>query len=307
MFSIIFCDLSLKEGGGQNMDAEITYQSQVTDQFFPVIFSIGLDGVAILKVGTNRDNPLSSVGIFSVKLEERKVSDLVKALRSLDFRSIQNPPVFPEGGSVRLLRFREKGVGEIRKWVSDDEGPPSPVFLKVEKEVLTLIDLVRQHPLQTISMKLTLLPNQIERGKSIEVSISLINPGSEIIQFPHPENWSKDAVQLQLIGLRSDIPLEKLQEYHQKFEDLSKKHIVDIQPIKVKKPLINLSPTNQVIFKCRTSLDWPPGQYDLQVSLITPLLDQKGKQQIRCELISKTIPLKIVGKSKPGDEPKDVE
>jgi hypothetical protein len=258
-------------------------------------------------VGTNRDNPISSVGIFSVKVEERKVSDLAKALRSSDFRSIQNPPVFPEGGPVRLLRFREKGIGEIRKWVSDDEGQSSPVFLKVENEVLALIDLVRQHPFQTISMKLTPLPNQIERGKSIEVSIALINPGSAIIQFPHPENWSKDAVQLQLIGLRSDIPLEKLQEYHQKFEDLSKKHIVDIQPKKVKKPLISLSPTNQVIFKLQTRLDWPPGQYDLQVSLIIPLLDQKGKQQIRCELMSKATPLKIVGKSKPGDEPEDLE
>jgi len=289
------------------MDAEIVYQSHAVDQFFPLNFSITANRLATLKVGTNRDNPaLNAVGVFSRKLEEVKVSDLTKALRSPLFTGIANPHFFPEGGPVRLLSIREKGANEISKWVTDD-APNPPAFLKVEAEALALVNLLRQYPIYAISMKLSPMPDQIERGKPLEFSMTIIGSGSEMVQLPHPDNWLRQAVQLQLIGFRSDMPLEKLEEYHQKFEDLSEKKPLKIQGMNVTKPLIALSTNSQVVFTFRSNLDWPPGQYDSQLSLITPLFDKQGLEQITCELMSKPFPIKVFGKSKPGDEPEELE
>jgi hypothetical protein len=300
-----FSDASLKEGASQGMDAEILYQSHVADQFYPLILSIAAEGIATLKVGTNRDNPASNaVGVFRHKLEAAKVSELTRAFRSPDFLGMETAPFFPEGGPVRLLSIREKGAKEITKWVTDHT-PNPPAFLKVEAEAMAFVNLVRQYPVHAISMKLSPVPNQIERGKPLEFSMTVIGSGFETVQFLHPDNWSARGVQLQLIGLRNDIPLEKLEEYHQRFENVTRKNLLKAQGTKVTKPLTALSTNSEVVFTFRISLDWPPGQYESQLSLVTPLLDQKGVEQMNCELMSKTFLIKVLGKSKPGDEPEE--
>ena len=289
------------------MNPEIYYWTNSPDPAFPLALSIANNGMATLTVGTNWDNPeFGSVGVFFRKLENHKMVDLITFFRSREFISLQNPKSTLPGTPVHRLSIKEEGRDEVMRWVSVDS-PNYPTFISAETKALTLVDLVRQRPFHAMMMKMSPILDQIERSKPLDLSMTLINHGSETIQFPHPENWSKNIVRLQLTGLRSDVPLEQLEEYHQRVEELSKKHIISIKGTKVTKPIITLPPANHLVLTCRVKLDWPPGQYDFQLSLITPLLDQKGKKLMDCKLLSKSFPLKVSGKSKPEDEPKDVE
>jgi hypothetical protein len=289
------------------MNPEIHYWTNNPDPAFPLSLSIANNGMATLTVGTNSDNPeFGSVGVFVRKLEKHEMDDLITSLQSREFIGLQNPKSTLPGTPVRRLSIKEQGRDEVSRWISMGN-PNQPVFIALEAKALVLVDLVRQYPLYSVGMKMSSMPAQIERGKPTEFTMTFVNYGHETIQFPHPEGWSRNALQLQLTGLRNDVPLEDLQEYHQKTENLFKKHILNIKGPVVTKSLITLQATNQLIFKFRINLDWPPGQYDVQLSLITPLLDQKGKKQLDCKLISKPFSVKIVGKPKPGDEPKDPE
>jgi len=289
------------------MNPEIHYWTNNPDPAFPLSLSIANNGMATLTVGTNSDNPeFGSVGVFCRKLEKHEMDDLITSLQSREFIGLQNPKSTLPGTPIRRLSIKEPGRDEVSRWISM-ENPNQPLFISLETKTLVLVDLVRQRPIYSLSLKMSYMPVQIERGKPTEFTMSLINNGSETIQFPHPENWSRSVLQLRLNGLRSDVPLENLQEYHQKTEDLFRKHIINIKGPKVTRPLITLSAMSPLLFSFRINLDWPPGQYDVQISLITPLLDQKGKKLLDCKLISRTFSIKIVGKSKPGDEPEDLE
>jgi len=304
---MVGCNSTPIKEGDRKMIPEIRYSSTWADPIFPLTLSIDTSGMASLSVGTNLDNPdLGAVGVFGQKLDNEQLADLVAALRSRDFINIQNPKSALPGEAVRELCIKEEGQGELEKWISF-HNPASSVFLKVEEKALVLVNLVRQHPISAMTMKVGFPLEQLDRGKPIEFSVTIINPGSESVQVPHPNTWLKRNVQLQMIGLRSNIPLEQLEDYHQRFEELSEVHLLKIQGTKVAKPLIAILPGERLVFTFRINLDWPPGQYDLRISFVSPLLNREGVMQLDCQLISKPHAIKIIGKSKPGDEPEQLD
>jgi hypothetical protein len=285
------------------MNAEISYMNSEIG----LNLSISPSGMATLSIASNRNNPnLDVLGLFRRKLEAREIDDLASSLRSSDFKNVQNPSSVSPGEYVHQLRIKEQEGVEVMRYTAFHT-PAPPVFLAAEEKALVLVKLLRQHPFQAIAMQIGALPNQLERDKPMEFTITIVNPGSEIIQIPHPESWSEETVQLQLIGSRSDIHPEEFEDFHQKFEELSKEQIVDIQPAKQAKPLITLASGGRLVFLFQVSLDWPPGQYDVNLSLNWPLSDQDGVEQMVFGFISKTIPLKVFGESKPGDEPEDLD
>jgi len=268
--------------------------------------SIAPGGMTTLSMASNRNDPnLDVLGLFRRKLEAHEISDIVASLSSSDFLNIQNPTSALPGEPVYRLSIKEQGSIEVMRWAAF-RTPAPPAFLAVEEKAMSLVKLLKQHPFQAIAMKMGALPDQLEREKPMEFSLNILNPGSEIIQLLHPESWSEETVQLRLVGLRSDIPLEELQDFHQKFEELSSNQILNMQAAKPTRPLITVARGDRLVFTFGLSLDWPPGQYDVNLSLTWPLFNQEGAEQMACELVSKTSAVKIFGPSKPGDEPEDL-
>ena len=260
-----------------------------------------------LTVGNNRTDPdINVLGLFRGQLNQQHLSELVSAMQSIEFRNVQNPYSALPGEPVRQLRLTQEGRDEIMKWAAFNT--PSPIeFTAVEERALAIVHLVRQYPVYAISLKADAIPSELERDKPVEFDVIISNPGLETIKIGHPENWSDEVVNLQMIGMRSDIPLEQLADYHQKFEDLTKEHMIHIQGEKAGEPLITIPSNDNLLFKVRVGLDWPPGQYDVQFLFSTALLDQEGKEQLECQFLSHPFSIKIVGESKPDDEPDDEE
>jgi len=285
----------------------MNFEFSYTDSSYDMSLIITDDGLATLTIGNNRTDPdFNVLGLFRGQLKQQHMSELVSAMQSREFRNVQNPYSALPGEPVRQLCLKEEGRDEIMKWAAFNT--PSPIeFTAVEERALAIVHLIRQHPVYAISANADAIPSELERDNPVEFDVKISNPGSETINIGHPENWSDDVVNLQMIGMRSDIPLEQLADYHQKFEDLTKEHMVYIQGEKADEPLITILSNGNHLFKVRVGLDWPPGQYDVQFFFCTTLLDQDGKEQLDCQFLSRSFSTKIVGESKPEDEPDNEE
>ena len=289
------------QGGSEKMKFEFSY----TDSSSDMSLVITEDGLATLTIGDNRADPdFDAVGLFRARLSPQHLSDLVSSMQAGDFRNVQSPDSALPGEAVRQLRLKMEGGDEIMKWAAFNT-PTPPEFAAVEERALTIVRLMRQYPVCTIAVKATGLPREIERDIPVEFDVVFINPGSETVKVEDPDKWSGEVANLQIVGLRSDIPLEDLADYHQKFEELTKESIVDIQAEKPDGPLIPIPSKGSLTFRVRTPLDWPPGHYDVQLSLYVSLFDKDDAELLDCQLLSRPYPVKIVGDSKPEDDPGD--
>ncbi len=285
------------------MNPEINY---MTDNA-RLTLSIASTGITTLFIGSNLNNPdIEKVGLFRRQLEFSNIENLTTALRSREFGGVKNPVSASSGELVRRLSIKEEGSDEVMRWAAFHT-PTPPEFSAVEAQAMEVVKLLSHYPVQAIAIEVSSIPEIIERDKPVKFSLTVINPGSETIKAPHPESWSNVDVILQLTGARSDVPDDEFEVGHQKFEELSNDHIKDIEGSNIKEALITISPSDSVTYEMQVVLDWPPGQYDLQLTLVTPLFNKEGAEQIDCEIFSKTFSVKVSGDSKPEDEPEDEE
>jgi len=276
------------------MNAEINYMNTGSK----VELSIKPDGLATLSIGSNRSNPdMGPVGVFRRKLDSADLTPLLASLRTSGFKGIQNPEFALSGEAVSRLSIKEEGQAEVMKWARL-RMPVSPEFQAAESQAKAVVTLVREFPVQAVALQLTGLPAEIQRGNSLGGNIAITNAGAETIQIPAPENWTPQTIRLRLTGVRSDIPLEDLQEHHQKIEELSSKLVQNAQGAKPSKPMVALPANQRLVLPFKLTLDWPAGKYDVQICLSLPVTDQKGNLEMDCELLSKTHPLSVTGKGK---------
>jgi hypothetical protein len=287
------------------MNPEISYWSNAADEALPAKLEVSSRGEAVLTIESNRGNPaVANVGIYQTALNAGLLTPLVAGLRTPEFATIETPLSVLSGEVVRELRIKEENGQEIMKFVSESGAPPK-AFLGAEALALNLINIVRQHPVHAIAMKVDQVPGQFNRGEAVRLALAVYNPGSETIQIPHPSGWEDQLVQLELTGLRTDVPLEHLRSHHQRFETMSKDQVKDLQAKDVVAALITLAPGEQVSLTLETELDWPPGQYETQIFLNLPISNWKGEEMIRCEIASKKYETKCTGESKPEDTPSE--
>ena len=295
IFGLAGCGLRPHLERNRTVNPDIRYFTNQSDDTLPLELVILKDGISILMVQTNRDNTeIPNAGVFQTHLNESQLAPLIEALRRREFTQIQSPESMYPGEVFRELSIKEEGREEITKTVSESV-PDTPAFLAPEKLALELTAIVRKKPLYAIMLQVTQVPSQFIRGESVQLAINLVNIGSQQIKIPHPQSWSDQAVQLQLGGIRSDVPTADLQPDHQKFEELSEENIQEFRAKNVAVPLLSVVSGEQITLLLQKKLDWPPGQYDVNFSYLSPLFNLEGEKVIVCEVISKNLTMKCLG------------
>jgi len=272
------------------MNPEIRYESCAADAFFPLELTISSQGLATLRVGSNRDKPqVSNAGVFEARLVPPQYAKLVAALRAPAFSAIENPgPLYP-GAVVRTLKIQEQGREEVMRYVGES-GPTPPAFASAEAEALEVAAIVRQHPVQAVAMRVGALPTECRRGQAIELSVTFANPGAQPIQLHHPSAWSEQTATLDMVGLRSDIPLAELRDHHRKVQPLEQKTLERMEPTQEDGPRIPLAPGKHVTLTFRVTPDWPQGRYAVQLCFASAILDERGEEVMRFEVLSAKFP-----------------
>lgn len=280
---------------------EMRYFSDGVDPAYPLELRIASDGTAKLMRLTNTDTPSDlTVGIFNGQLNAPQLTKLASAMSSQAFLDLENPDSVLPGVAVRELSIRPHNQDEVTKWVSSEE-PTPPAFHTAEQAALATIRAVRQFPVHAVMMATLALPKEHKRDKPLRIVVEVKNIGTQSTQLLHPKNWTEEAGELLLIGLRSDIPEEELEDFHQKIEELGADKLINVQRTRPNDLELKLIPGEIAAMVFETTIDWPPGAYDVNLSLTWPLSDERGRELLTVMQVTDTFPLTITGLSKPGD------
>jgi hypothetical protein len=266
------------------MGYRIEYWSNHTSDAHPTILTVSQTDPVTLLVGSNADNPgQDSVGTFHATPPPAETDALIQAARWLVHTPKPIVPPAVPGGEIRKLTITlDSGPEEVRH-VTEDL-PPDPAFSTAEAAAIAFAKVVRQHPKIALWSQTVL---RLDRPGHIEVAMKLFNVGAEPLSIPHPDFWADGSVSIQVTARRNDVPLAELRNEHQRFLDLSKAQLVGTSPLLVQAKIIPIAPRQDLTFKFAADLVLPKGNYDVWLALDTSLLDDRGSQIMRIELVSK--------------------
>jgi len=274
---------------------EIKYFSTEGDETYPMTLVIPGSGPATLTVGTNRLNlNETNCGKFKTLLSSQNIDPLIAVLRNPGFASIQNPDSVLPGEVIRKISLNEDQHHGISKFVTPYH-TPAPEFNTAESILKNIVNHVKQFPKFVLSLNRFSFPTVITNRDPVEFVLVLTNPGNEKLFIQHPKLWSDVTSQVELIALRNDISTANLRTHHQKFEILKATHLTNIQIRHDSVDLMELNPQSMLTLEFKINLNWPVGQYNVQVSVQTPIIDCNKNEIHRVEILSKPVSITVYG------------
>lgn len=267
---------------GQTMEYKIEYWSNRASDGYATILRVSQGGPAILQIGSNADEPgPNPVGIFRAASPRAEEEALVQSVRRLLFAP-EGPVVPSMPGEVmrRLTVALDTGSQEVRS--ASESCPPTAPFLAAESAAIALATVIRKYPQAAIAAQTFF---HLGGTKHWTVTLKLTNVGSEPVAIPHPDYW-EGAVSIQVTARRNDVALADLRNKHQQFIELSSRQLVATIPLPKPGPTIPIAPHRDVTFQFTVDVDLSTGRYDRWLSLATNLLDARGVEIARVELVS---------------------
>jgi hypothetical protein len=267
---------------GQTMGYKIEYWSNRANDGYATILRVSQGGPAILQIGSNADEPgPNPVGIFRAVSPRAEEEALVQSARRL-LLAPERPVVPSVPGEVmrRLTVALDTGSEEVRS--ASESSPATAPFLAAESAAIALAKVIRKSPQAALAAQTFF---QLGGTKHWDVSLKLTNAGSEPVAIPHPDYW-ENAVSIQVTARRNDVALADLRNQHQRFIELSRRQLVATIPLSKPGPTMLIAPHRDVTFQFAVDVDLPAGRYDRWLSLETYLLDARGVEIARVELVS---------------------
>lgn len=273
---------------------EAEYWSTVADEALPLSVTLLPNGATHLCVRSNRDQSgRSSLGYFEGPASHEAVEGVLAALRTKEFAGISNPDSVTPGEVVRKISVKGADQPEIIKFVGESQ-PAQPAFLRAEEQFIHAIDLAWKHPVHAMSFSTTALPSQVRSGQEFRFDINLSNPGIRPLRVSTPKSWADSGTEILAKGIRTDIPLARLDNSHAPYVVIGPDNIVD-SVAATADPFVVLEPGESIRLPVRLRLDWESGLYDIQIVFGTNLVDADGQTLTRIEWISRESHLAVSG------------
>jgi len=299
VMTLVGCGPAGMEQRNAKMNPKMSYFSNNGDEALPTELKIDAEGQCTLLVRTNRANPqYANAGVFSMKMRERRLRPLAQAMSTPDFEAIAKPEGVQSGDVVRKLSITPDGGQEMTRYAVEGKKTP-PAFVDGEQEALKIAAEVRKKPEYAIALDEVKIPERINRGEKTRMSFVLRNPGPNPVQIPHPKLWAEKATQVQLVALRSDVPIADLRSHHQVFETLGAADMKATDGAGSSEEVITIAAGKSVTIAVEKLVEWTVGRYDVRLTFETALADEKGEEVIRCEIVSKPYPAACLGAAQP--------
>ncbi len=283
---------SISAKQGSIMSNTISYTSTAADDQFPTRLLITPQGLGQLSLGSNRDRRDRAVGQFQQTVPANLLQALNAALASPDFAaSASQASLVPDEAYREINLSAAAGDQPIVKRFGE-QIPPSAAFVRAERELVQIIEYLQSHPVLSIAMQVLPLPAAVAAGRSMEIEINLRNLGRSAFFVESPMTWGQKTTSGELKALRSDIPSAQLRSQHQVFGQLQAANFVKAE-FKQDGPAFEVAPGALLSLRFKQPVDWPAGDYAVEISMSLTLFSAQGKALFIGGLVSPPQAVKV--------------
>ncbi|HKP97946.1 MAG TPA: hypothetical protein VJ385_19595 [Fibrobacteria bacterium] len=280
------CQGGKPQGANMSTLIEIRYWSTAADETMPLSLSVFPATHADLWLPCNRDHAAqAALGRFRKTVDGSEVKPILSAVEAEGFLGSANPPSVLPGEVVRKITLKYADGRESMRF-QGEEGKASEGFARAEQSLLAMLRTVERHPLASLSFHGDALPAQTVQGHVLGFSLILTNAGKETLRVPMPSAWAATQTGLEARGLRSDIPLDKLDNSHAPALALSARHLAPGWKAPAAGDDMELRPGQTLALPFQTVLTWIPGDYDLRLIYSSSLGESSPSGSDRIEWVS---------------------
>ena len=247
-------------------NATISYLSTADDDRHATELQVAPDGLARLRVGSNRAQRLQAVGHFSAQLP----ADLLQALRAAvadpAFLSATSQASLVPDEAYRRIELRRGDDAAPLARLAGEQQPAAPGFVRVEQLLLRVVQATLRSPRQALALRLSPLPARLRVGATLPVELQLGNVGEVPLRLASPLSWGRESTAATLQLLRADVAAADLRSEHQRFIALTAGRFVAADPAVGGDDLL-LAPKARIRLRYVLPVDWPVGRYQVEVDL----------------------------------------
>lgn len=271
---------------------EIEYWSTAADESLPLTLNLSPAGEARLWIRSNRDDShRKALGFFEGTIPSPAASEVQGSVASPELSAAANPVSVVPGEVVRKISVKQPSGAVQVRFVG--EASPAPAgFAKAEAACLKAVEAAARFPALAIGFSLGSQPSEIGWGEDYRFDLTVSNPGREAVRFIAPEHWADAGTEMTGKGIRTDIPLARLNNSHAPSIAKGPGNIGQDAPSYPDGNLL-LEPGKSFRFPVRLRLAWEPGPYDFQITFEANLLDSQGKPHTRYAWISPKTRLEV--------------
>lgn len=279
------CQAGKEKGGTMSSILETEYWSTAADESLPLSLTIAPTGASKLWVRSNRDNSKRmTLGYFEGPIAPKSLADILATVDAPDFTGLSNPASVVPGEVVRKITVKKSTGPAMIKFVG--EGAPAPAaFATGESAFARAIEESYKLPAIAIEIGIDALPAEVKWGEEMRLDFQLSNPGRQALRIAVPKAWSDAGTELSGKGIRTDIPLAKLNNSHAPTVAIGPGNIGSAAPTSPD-GRIQLGPGKSIRIPIQIRMAWEPGPYDFQITFESNLVDALGKTHTRFEWIS---------------------
>ena len=209
------------------------------------------------------------IGYYVVNID---VSE-AKELRNLGKILVEEPlpPSEPMlSGAPVASMFLEENDQVLTK--SFDPYIPSKSWQEIKRRLPVLEGEALKAVKAGLRAELAFSTESADRSGRIGVIVRIAGVGTGVVSFYNPVAPSDTTGgRVMLMAVRSDIPEQELTVLHHKFCELSATELKSQMPEGPghNKLLLQLKPEAELVLRFETVLDWPPGQYNVRLNLMS--------------------------------------
>jgi len=296
---LLSCQTGKTKEGDPILIRKANYWSSMADESLPLDLTLTPDGSAGLWLRCNRDAPdRQALGQFRYAFPPADIAGVFALIATKEFSAIANPAGVVPGEVVRKITWETMDGKETFRFVGESR-PGAPAFAQAENAFLSFVEKLVSFPQAALSVTTDpILPEKMRRGTEVEFGFVLSNPGHTPLRIDLPAGWKASGTEAVLIGLRTDIPLEKMSNDHSRRLSLGAGNIQNNPSFPKGDTAIVLAPGNALAYEFHVVFDWPPGPYETKFSYAFGLARAPAGKPIedmgRFEWISKGKPFEIL-------------
>ncbi len=276
--------------------------SMPIDQAYKKILTIDDAGICELVLESNIErNDIPEIGLYFTNIPEDEARRLKNQVLSLSDVPLPDQGPFPPGHALLEVSLEENGNRQARLF---DPYVVPKRFQVIGRKITEIEKQALENMRAGLRLEFSLDTEHIDREAPMGITVMLTNPGIEPVHFFNPLNPPDDGFGcIVFMGKRSDIAPDEIEFFHRQSSELTRTELRSDKESEVtRKRIIELGPNEILRFDFRVVLDWPPGAYNVKVSLDTIGAGKRIKNLVAGRMVTRERHLEVTGRPKPEDK-----
>jgi hypothetical protein len=275
--------------------------SMAIERFYRKSLTINELGHCELVVESNIEQPNTpAIGLYLTQIGAEKAAELRDRMIALADVPLQEEGPFQPGEPLFEASLEQEGETQTR--IFDPHTVPKR-YQVIGRQIIEIEKNARKNMVSGLRLDFTLNSRQIDREKPLGLTLQFTAVGKELVRFYNPLHTPPDGFgRIVVGGVRTDVKAEDLQFFHRQSHDLSMEMQKEQPPLQLRETVVNLKPGETLSSTFDVVLDWPPGSYDVELTMDTNGSTEDDKNFVIGRITTPPQQLAVTGTPKPGDE-----